>query len=68
MKIYIPTEMNARSDVPMVEKQNEALKVLPVLFDEMNYDVTICDPPMAGYREISDLSIYLQEKRLQSSR
>lgn len=55
---YIPTEMNARSDVPMVEKQNEALKVLPVLFDEMNYDVTICDPPMAGYREISDLSIY----------
>lgn len=55
---YTPAEMNARDDVPAVEKQNEALKVLPVLFREMNYDVTVCDPPLAGYREISDLSIY----------
>ncbi len=55
---YTPDEMNARSDIPAVEKQNEALKVLPVLFDEMDYDVTVCDPPLAGYREISDLSIY----------
>jgi len=55
---YMPAEMNARDDMPAVEKQNEALKVLPVLFQEMDYDVTICDPPLAGYREISDLSIY----------
>lgn len=55
---YMPAEMNARDDMPAVEKQNEALKVLPVLFQDMNYDVTICDPPLAGYREISDLSIY----------
>ncbi len=55
---YTPYEMNARDDIPAVEKQNEALKVLPVLFHEMNYDVTVCDPPLAGYQEISDLSIY----------
>lgn len=55
---YMPAEMNARDDMPAVEKQNEALKVLPMLFQEMNYDVTICDPPLAGYREISDLGIY----------
>ena len=55
---YTPARMNARSDVAAVEKQNEALKVLPVLFNELDYDVTICDPPLAGYREISDLSIY----------
>lgn len=55
---YTPAEMNARSEIPAVEKQNEALKVLPVLFNEMNYDVTVCDPPLAGYQEISDLSIY----------
>lgn len=55
---YMPAEMNARDDMLAVEKQNEALKVLPVLFQEMDYDVTICDPPLAGYREISDLSIY----------
>lgn len=55
---YTPAAMNARSDVPAVEKQNEALKVLPVLFNELGYDVTVCDPPLAGYREIPDLSIY----------
>ena len=50
--------MNERSDVPAVEKQNEALKVMPVLFEEAGYDVTVCDPPLAGYKEVSDLSIY----------
>lgn len=55
---YTPAQMNARSDILAVEKQNEALKVLPVLFDELDYDVTVCDPPLAGYQEISDLSIY----------
>jgi len=55
---YMPDRMNARDDMPAVEKQNEALKVLPVLFRDMDYDVTICDPPLAGYQEISDLSIY----------
>ena len=57
---YTPSEMNARDDVLAVDKQNEALQVLPVLFSEDGYDVTICDPPLAGYREISDLSIYEQ--------
>ena len=55
---YLPTEINARSDELLVEKQNEALKVMPVLFDELGYDVTVCDPPLAGYKEIPDLSIY----------
>ena len=55
---YAPDKMNERSDVPAVEKQNEALKVMPVLFEEAGYDVTVCDPPLAGYKEVSDLSIY----------
>ena len=55
---YAPKEMNARSDEPLVEKHNEALKVMPVLFDENGFEVTVCDPPYAGYRWISDLSIY----------
>ena len=55
---YTPAAMNARDEEAAVDKQNEALKVLPVLFDGMGYDVTVCDPPLAGYREISDLSIY----------
>ena len=55
---YTPDRMNARSDVLAVEKQNEALKVMPVLFNDVGYDVTVCDPPLAGYKEVSDLSIY----------
>ena len=55
---YTPWEINLRANESTVDKQNEALKVLPVLFDGMGYDVTVCDPPLAGYKEISDLSIY----------
>ena len=55
---YIPTEMNKRSDMSLVSKHNEALKVMPVLFDEAGYEVTICDPVYAGYTWIPDLSIY----------
>ena len=55
---YTPVEMNRRSDETLGEKHNEALKVLPVLFDENGYEVTVCDVPYAGYNWITDLSIY----------
>ena len=55
---YVPTEINKRENESLKEKQNEALKVLPVLFSENDYDVTVCDPPYAGYQRVPDLSIY----------
>ena len=55
---YTPEKINERSSESLVSKHNEALKVLPVLFGENGYKVTICDPPYAGYNQISDLSIY----------
>lgn len=55
---YTPEEMNRRDDILLVDKQNEALKVMPVLFDQNNYNVVVCDPPYAGYSWIPDLSIY----------
>lgn len=55
---YTPYEMNKRDTELLADKHNEALKVLPVLFSENNYDVTVCDPPYAGYNWIPDLSIY----------
>lgn len=55
---YTPVEMNKRAEEALVDKHNEALKVMPVLFSENNYDVTVCDPPYANYRWIPDLSIY----------
>ena len=55
---YIPENMNARDDVSLGDKQNEALRVMPVLFDEAGYDVTVFDPTYAGYGWTPDLSIY----------
>ena len=56
---YIPEEVNKRDNILLKDKQNEALKMLPVIFDENNYDVTVCDPPYANYDPvIPDLSIF----------
>ena len=55
---YIPENMNERDDVFLVDKQNEALRVMPLLFIEAGYDVTVFDPTYAGYTWTPDLSIY----------
>ena len=55
---YTPTEINKRDKELLVDKHNEALKVLPYLFDDNNFEVTVIDPPYAGYTWIPDLSIY----------
>lgn len=55
---YTPTAINNELNKSLVEKHNEALKVMPELFLENNYDVTVCDPPFANYQWDSDLSIY----------
>ena len=50
--------MNKRDTEKLVTKHNESLKVMPVLFDENDYDVTVCDPSYANYQWIPDTSIY----------
>ena len=55
---YTPVEMNKRVSESLVSKHNEALKVMPVIFSENGYDVTVCDPVYANYQWIPDLSIY----------
>ena len=55
---YTPENMNARSDEWLEDKHNEALMVLPVLFLNNDYDVTVIDPAYAGFNWIPDLSIY----------
>lgn len=55
---YTPEMLNARKDELLADKHDEALKVLPVLFHDNGYDVTVCDPPYAGYQWLPDLSIY----------
>ena len=55
---YTPVEMNKRDSESLLKKHNEALFVMPVLFSENNFDVTVFDPPYANYKWIPDLSIY----------
>ncbi len=55
---YTPLEMNLRDSEKLVDKHNEALKVLPTLFAEEGYEATMIDPSYAGYKWIPDLSIY----------
>ena len=55
---YTPERMNERTDTLLKDKHNEALRLMPVLFLEAGYEVTVCDPPYANYQWIPDLSIY----------
>jgi hypothetical protein len=55
---YIPTELNKRDTVPMVEKHNEALLLMPRIFSEHGYEVTVTDPPYPNYSYKEDLRVY----------
>lgn len=55
---YTPEKMNSRSDTLLRDKQNEALLVMPVNFLENGFDVTVCDPTLAGYQWIPDIRVY----------
>lgn len=63
---YTPVEMNKRKTESLVSKHNEALKVLPVLFAEEGYQVTVCDPVYANYQWIPDTTIYDEYPDIQS--
>lgn len=55
---YTPDKMNLRSDELLRDKQNEALRVLPVMFSDSGWNVTVCDQPYANYKWLFDASIY----------
>ena len=55
---YTPEKMNERDNMSLESKHNEALSVMPRLFGESGYTVTICDVPYAGYQWIPDFSIF----------
>ena len=55
---YTPKELNKRDTELLAQKQNEALKVMPVSFLNQGSEVTVCDPTYAGYEWIPELSIF----------
>ena len=50
---YVPVEMDKRDDELMVDKNDEANMVMPVLFSENGYHSTVCDPALFGYRYVT---------------
>lgn len=55
---YTPLEMNKRDSEALVKKHNEALLLIPELFVENGYEVTVTDSSWANYSWVPDLSIY----------
>jgi len=53
---YTPDAMNKRSDEKLVTKHNESMLVLPKLFLDAEYSVTVTDPPFSNYKWAGDLS------------
>lgn len=55
---YTPEELEKRTEESLKDKHNEALKVMPAVFLERGYEVTVCDAPYANYQWTPDMSIY----------
>jgi hypothetical protein len=67
---YTPKEMNARSDIPLVKKHNEALLMLPTILageggdNDACFRVTVTDPSWANHDPINETSIYKDLKNV----
>jgi YidC/Oxa1 family membrane protein insertase len=53
-----PQAFNERSNVTVREKHNEALLMMPTLFSEAGYSVTVTDSPYVNYRFLSDMGLF----------
>ena len=55
---YTPEAVNADTTRDLRTKTNESLLVMPVLFRDNGYEVTLLDPPNANCETPSDISIF----------
>ncbi len=55
---YTPERMDARTDETLAEKHDEALKVLPKLFSDQGYGITLMDLPFPGWSWAGDYSSF----------
>ena len=55
---YTPDRMDARADETLAEKHDESLKVLPKLFSDQGYGITLMDLPFAGWSWNEDYSSF----------
>ena len=55
---YTPEKIDARADETLAEKHDESLKVMPALFSEQGYCITLMDLPFAGWSWNHDYSSF----------
>jgi hypothetical protein len=65
---YTPQEINKRDEIPLRIKHNEALLLLPRIFSEAGFSVTVTDPPYPNYSKNNDFSIYDNYPKVQAYR
>lgn len=63
---YRPLQINERSEIPLVEKINESLKVLPGIFGGADYNVSITDPSYANLSSVPDVNIFKGMKNVEA--
>ncbi len=51
---YTPGSMNKRTDQSLVSKHNESILLMPRLFLDAGYKVTVSDPPWVNYKYVRD--------------
>ncbi|MCR5081760.1 MAG: YidC/Oxa1 family membrane protein insertase [Treponema sp.] len=63
---YTPEAMNRRKETTLIEKQNQALLLLPRIFTEQaeNFSATVTDPTWANYNWIPDISIFNKYEKI----
>ena len=64
---YTPENINKRENERLKDKHNEASLVMPKLFLDAGFDVTITDPPFPNYTWKGDLSAFKQYSEIHSS-
>jgi YidC/Oxa1 family membrane protein insertase len=55
---YSPAAINGRTGESLVKKHNESLLLMPVIFSNNDFSVTVTDPSWANYSWIPDVRIY----------
>jgi len=55
---YTPQKIQQRNKEDLIDKHNEALKAVPVMFSQNNFNVTVSDLSFANYMWIPDMRIF----------
>ncbi len=64
---YTPAKINARETELLIDKHNEALCVMPLLFADAGFDVRVTDVSLPNYRTFGDSDFYSQYPQIKYS-